>query len=336
MKRKIISCTGYGGTGSSAITDLLQEFDNVLSLGDSEFWFLQGYDGVSDLEYYLLEGNHRSKVNLAVNRFKKYIKNHTNFYHQFFGENYRILSENYINNLIDSNFSKSVSTYEIENRILRYFLFSLSPKAQYIFYKLFSKKNEFSPKIPRTRKCYSIPDKKRFYVETKKYTKNLFASLDKKDQFEFIAFDQLVPSINITRYFNYIDDLKVIVVDRDPRDLFLLNQIKWNGAAYICDTADVHEFVSWYKTMRFHQKTELNDIRVLRIMFEDLIYKYENSLNNIYEFLGLTFENHIKKGMFFDPEISIKNTKLWNDKRASKYKDQINIIEQQLGEYCNR
>ena len=102
MKKKIISCTGYGGTGSSAITDLLQEFDNVLSLGDSEFWFLQGYDGVSDLEYYLLEGNHRSKVNLAVNRFKKYIKNHTNFYFRFFGENYRILSENYINNLIDS------------------------------------------------------------------------------------------------------------------------------------------------------------------------------------------------------------------------------------------
>ena len=88
--------------------------------------------------------------------------------------------------------------------------------------------------------------------------------------------------------------------------------------------------------MRLHQKTELNDSRVLRIMFEDLIFKYESSLKSIYEFLGLTFENHIKKGVFFNPDISIKNTKLWNDKGASKYKDQINIIEQELGEYCYR
>ena len=40
-KTKIITCTGYGGTGSSAITDLLKEFQNVYSYGDVEFRFLQ-------------------------------------------------------------------------------------------------------------------------------------------------------------------------------------------------------------------------------------------------------------------------------------------------------
>jgi len=71
MTRKIITCTGYGGTGSSAITDILKEFDNGLSLGDAEFWFLQDFNGISDLEYHLIGGNHRSRVNLAIKKFKK-------------------------------------------------------------------------------------------------------------------------------------------------------------------------------------------------------------------------------------------------------------------------
>ena len=36
-EHKIITCTGYGATGSSVITDLLKEFKTVHSLGDFEF-----------------------------------------------------------------------------------------------------------------------------------------------------------------------------------------------------------------------------------------------------------------------------------------------------------
>lgn len=38
---KIISCASYYGTGSSAITDFFSEFDNVFSLTNYEFRFLQ-------------------------------------------------------------------------------------------------------------------------------------------------------------------------------------------------------------------------------------------------------------------------------------------------------
>ena len=88
MYKQIITSTGYGGTGSSAITDLLKEFDSGISMGDAEFWFLQDYDGVSDLEYYLIDGNHRSKVSMAISNFIKYIKTHSAFYNNFFGENF--------------------------------------------------------------------------------------------------------------------------------------------------------------------------------------------------------------------------------------------------------
>ena len=51
---------------------------------------LQAYNGVSDLEYFLVDGNHRSKVNLAVKRFLKYVDDNEGFYSNFFGKTIRI------------------------------------------------------------------------------------------------------------------------------------------------------------------------------------------------------------------------------------------------------
>lgn len=34
-KHHYITCTGFGGTGSSVISDLMKEFENVKSCGDS-------------------------------------------------------------------------------------------------------------------------------------------------------------------------------------------------------------------------------------------------------------------------------------------------------------
>lgn len=47
--KNIITCASYGGTGSSAITDLMKEFNNVKSLGEFEFSIAHDLDGISDL-----------------------------------------------------------------------------------------------------------------------------------------------------------------------------------------------------------------------------------------------------------------------------------------------
>ena len=39
--------------------------------------------------------------------------------------------------------------------------------------------------------------------------------------------DQLVPSSNIEKYLRYFKDIKVVVVDRDQRDLFLFGKYNW-------------------------------------------------------------------------------------------------------------
>lgn len=50
--KKVISCSSYNGTGSSAITDLISEYNGVKSLTEYEFRFIQDTDGVMDLEYH--------------------------------------------------------------------------------------------------------------------------------------------------------------------------------------------------------------------------------------------------------------------------------------------
>ena len=50
MYKNIFTSTGFGGTGSSAIIDILSEFSNGKSLGNAEIWFLQEQNGISDLE----------------------------------------------------------------------------------------------------------------------------------------------------------------------------------------------------------------------------------------------------------------------------------------------
>lgn len=335
MNRQIITSTGYGGTGSSAITDLLKEFDSGLSLGDTEFWFLQDYDGVSDLEYYLIDGNHRSKVSSAIERFHKYIENKKVFYSKFFGDDYTKLSKQYIESLIDAKFKKAISTYEVDSKLMRFIIFRLSPRIQLIFKKLKNEKidiNEFAPNIPMLDKTYSTPDRERFYQKTQQYTRQLFDLLDLEKKYSFIAVDQLVPSININRYFNYVDNMKVVVVDRDPRDLYLLNETHWHGASYVCDTKNVDEYITWYKTMREHRKLEEKNDNILYLMIEDIIYDYENTLDLLYNFLGLSKDSHINKRKYFNPDISINWTKLWE--RNHGYEKQIKVIEEELREYC--
>ena len=331
MNKRIISCTGYGGSGSSAITDLLKEFDSGLSLGDSEFWFLQAYDGISDLEHYLIDGNHRSKVNLAIQNFKNYVVRNQEFYNTFFAEKYIKYSMEYIDSLVDAKFSKAISQYEINNQILRKIIFNYSPFLQKTFSR---KKNEFIPYIPKKEKFYSYPGKEKFYYETKKYTTNLFNSISADKKHKFIAVDQLVPSINTQRYFNYIENLKLKNIDRDPRDLYLLNETVWKGAAFVCDTKNINQYISWFKTMRKHRVSEKKSDNILYLKLEQMVYEYEETLKIIYKFLKLDSSSHVFKKKFFNPLESKRNTKLWLKGDNKKYQFELKLIEKELSEYC--
>lgn len=69
---------------------------------------------------------------------------------------------------------------------------------------------------------------------------------------------------------------------------------------------------------------------VLRIRYEDIVLKYDDTLNEIYNFLGEEPSVHIDKKLFFNPENSKKNIGLW--KKVNRYKE-IQVIEKKLSDF---
>ena len=142
--------------------------------------------------------------------------------------------------------------------------------------------------------------------------------------------DQIIPPSSIAPYLNYFDDVKVIISERDPRDLYLYEKVELRSG--MIPTKDVKEFCKWYEIIRRHRKTEEFDPKkVMLIRFEDWIYNYDKTCERVVEFTEIGHENHLRPKNSLDPAVSINNTKLF--RRYPKFKEDIIYIEEQLNEY---
>lgn len=327
---RIITCAGYYRTGSSAISDLFSEFNNCISLGSNEFRFIQDPDGISDLEYNVVENNHRHNTSHAIKRYIKLVKflNGTWYsprYRSFFGDAFMRYSKEYIDNITELQCEAWWHRDQIERGSLFYFCDRLYAKIVGLL-----QKDRSNVSILVNEPAYfthiSAND---FYKYTRQYINKLLNHYNKAGA-EFIMVDQLVPPSNISRYLNYFDDIKVISVDRDPRDLYVLEKAKYRWG--IMPYKDVKIFCDWYKITRAHRKYEKDDTnRVIRIYFEELIYNYEQTCSKLINFVGLREEDHLGKRTVFDPDKSIKNTKVYL--KYPKLENDIKYIEKNLSEY---
>lgn len=336
--QQIITCTGYGFTGSSAATNIIEEFENVKSLDAGfECTFLHEPDGIRDLETALKEG-HRLKVDMAVKRFLRLVNilNSQAEFQKYFNGNFEKHSIDYINSICTAqwkgNWHRGSDTIKFSKQDLLYYNL-----AKQIFLNEYSYKN-YSLYEPdtwhptyqmRNNSFYAFFDDS-FYAKTQDYIKKLFLEVGIHTDTKKVLIDQFFPAYNISAYLKYAPQTKIVIVDRDPRDLYVLNKSSW-GEPYI-PTDDVNTFISWYKGIRFSQKAEAENKNVLLLHFEGLIFDYENSLLKLKTFLELHDEEHIKKGLYFNPEKSAKNT--YKFKNYPQWEDDIFKIEKELSDYC--
>lgn len=330
---RIISCASYYGTGSSAITDYISEFDNCFSLTDYEFRFVQDPNGITDLEYNLVENHHRHNSGHALKKYKELVdflagNTFIKKYEQFFDNKWKIISYEYIENLTDFKYSGYWHQDVIDRGYAFYFRKRLINK---IFSKTFWRKvpERTINELPNEVTLCGKPSEETFLTLTRNYIDKLFMCanrLNRKD----IMVDQIVPPSNLNRYLRYFNNIKVFVVDRDPRDLYLLEKYIWKGKVIPTDNVEI--FCKWYNYTREHRKTEVYDKRrVMFIQFEDLIYKYNDTTERIKNWLGYNEINHSLKGKYLDPSKSIKNTQLW--KKIKNVNSEIIYIEKHLKEY---
>lgn len=329
---QVISCASYYGTGSSAVTDFLSEFDNIYSLTNYEFRFTHDPDGISDLEYNLVENHNRHNSGHALKRYKRlvdYFGNHllVKRYEPFFNNKWKVLSYQYIDKLTDFKY-KGIWQYDFLDRGGLFEFWAKLPDR--ILHKTLwrNQPDKFFNPLPNEITYCSRPTEDEFLKYTREYTDALMKEAN-RDNLPYIMVDQIVASSNVMRYLRYFSNIKVFIVDRDPRDLYLLSKYIWKDGIVPKETPEI--FCKWFEYTHSHRKYDKWDDRVLLIQFEDLIYKYNETTQKIIDWLGIDRSHHVRPFTKLQPEKSIKNTRLW--KQNKEWEKEANIIAKLLPQY---
>jgi hypothetical protein len=323
----IIGACGYGGTGSSAVSDLLREFQGIQIFDKTEFTYTYKVDGIQDLEFHLMKHHSKnSSGDYAIHRFlftSKYVL--TPFQtHSISPKQFLDITNRYIDSIVQLKYKGHDYIDTHSGHYIKNALF-LSLRKYILPYIENATHNQWT-RYPY-RQMYVSVEPEKFYENTKIYIRNILSAMG-ADINGTIVLDQPFEGNSPESSFRFFDDPKAIVVDRDPRDLYL--EAKYLGKAggrFICSN-NAQDFVTWYRNIRKGQIRKDTD-RILFIRFEDLIYNYDNSLSKIKNFLGLN--SHTKPKQWFNPERSICNTQA--SKRFPNDIDDVHYIEDNLKEY---
>ncbi len=326
--KKLISCASYYGSGSSAITDLIGEYEGVKSLTEYEFRFIHDIDGIMDLEYHLVINPNRHNSGHALKRFLKLSEFNSGTwfdkrYERFFDGQYKKITQEYIESLTDLKYPGYWYMDLYERGKCFYYRKSIEGKIAKILHL-----DRLYNKMPYEFTYCSLPTEEKFINLTQKYIADLIKVANKED-YDYLMMDQLTPSSNVNRCLRYFkNDICTFIVDRDPRDIFVANRMIWKGSIV---PSEVDKFCKWFQFTRgCAGGQKLDDQKVMKIQFEDLIYCYTKKVREIEDFIGLKSSNHINPFVGFNPRRSVINT--WMFKNYPN-QDEIHYIEDHLASY---
>lgn len=318
------------GSGSSAVTDLLKEYNNVNTKnGSFEYIFLHCPNGVFDLEDKLLKNNNSLRSDEALREFKETMKDLYSRTDWWFANYRKKLSkefyeycENYVRELTDFEFD-GLWYYQQKTNYFKSF--------SNLFLSFFN--NHFHTNFKRIRNynnmIVSFKSESEFYEISKKFI-NSIIDLINDDKKENVVLDQLLLPQNLDRLNKYFEnDTVVIVVKRDPRDIFFLNKYVWDKKNIrIPIPLEKESFCDYYEKMMLSFKN-IKDKKVLYINFEDLVYNYDDAVLKIERLCKLDDCNHVYKKNYLNPDISINNTNIYRD----YYVEEREYISRRLSEY---
>lgn len=327
----VIGLCGFGFSGSGAVLDLLREYEGIKVGKDIEMSFLYRPDGITDLHYHLNNPARFFTSDYALKRFENKIHKFFRVHPEQWGlKNYNSiyeLTEKYLDSLTDVKWrgwwSQDADYFE-----------GLS----FIVYRILSKLTFFNPSLClKMQKAFYYRDMRlsiapeNFIEKTQEYLRQLFLILGYDIEKETIVLDQAFSGDHPSASSIYYKDAKAIVIDKDPRDLYLL--LKKESFIRYCSwtpTGNVMDFVKYYHSIRRGYR-DINPEKELLINVESLIYEYENTLALIESYIGLDKSAHLHPYTYFDPKKSINNTQLF--RKYPELKEDIDVIEKELSQY---
>lgn len=334
---KLVSSTGYGFTGSTAITDLIREYAGVETCKYSgfELKFFHDIKGILNLHNYMVRNRTPAAMNQAGRDYLKKCEewatsgNAMN-YEIFFHNRFMKYTQKYLEELGGDTYMLIHDLSDITR--VQNFCSKVVNKIN-IIWNSFVYKEGYAEKHTRPIPLFAKEGRNYlcdlsdadFEIITKKYFKNLLDSFTDKP---IINIHELIPISIIDECSRYFDNLFIITTERDPRDIYLNAKYRWLTLDH--PSEDVVFFCKHYRWLR-KLIVPTKKKEVLHIQFEDLVYKYDDTVKEIEDFLGISSSEHIQMKQFFIPDKAQNNCDLRNVYDAEK--ENIRFIENELSEY---
>ena len=236
----IFGICGYGATGSGAVIDLFREYENLQLISDCEFKYAYMVDGLQDLEYHLVKQFSRvSSGDYAIKRFIETTNSiKTPFLHKALDKKtFLKIRDEYVDSLVQCRW-KGMESRDYEDSHIFRNMYLLSMKKIFLptFYENITKKY-WKHKPCRTLYCSVMPEG--FYEKSKHFIEQILIAkgfnLD-----EDIFINQPFEGNDPLNSFPFFRNPRAIVVDRDPRDVYLLTKLYGTpGESRWCPTHDV-------------------------------------------------------------------------------------------------
>ena len=166
-----------------------------------------------------------------------------------------------------------------------------------------------------------------FYDEARKMVNSLLVGMG-ADLSKKIVLDQAFLGSDPSRSMPFYEDSYAVVVDRDPRDMYIFAKKVLLSKGRFMPTDTVENFIEYYRLLRIGDSYHMENDRILRVKFEDMVYRYEETTAKIDHFLNV--KNSNPKSIFV-PEMSAANTNLI--RKFPEFTEDVKKIEAALPEF---
>lgn len=326
----VIGLCGFGYSGSGAVYDLLREYDGITITQDCEMSFLYRPDGLTDLQYQLNHPTRFFSSDYAIKRYRnkihKFFRNHPEIWGLKDYKDIYSLTDSYLDSLTDVKWKGWWSQDAAYLEGFSFFVYRLLNKVTAPFPGLNIKMQKSL--YYRDMALSVCPND--FVEKTQQYLVRLYSILGYDIESDIVILNQGFSADNPSATSVFYKNSKAIVVDKDPRDLYLLLKRESFQDCAWTPTDNVMDFIKYYKLIR-RDYIGIDKEKELLIKMENMVYEYESTVSQIENYLGVEKDKHTQPLKFFNPQKSINNTQLF--RKYPDMKNDIDLIEKELEQY---